>query len=176
MKDQLKKIFSDPTNLVSDAKQEQAVKVEPAMEALDVYYSSSSAKFNSYRGCGRGRACGRGGFGGSDKVVNWRSGQRDSKSQSSQTISRKTNPLDANGEISCCHTCGSIFRWSYACPDCYESRDPVKEKGGVQIQLLEETMETLTGKTLNMAVLDSGCTKTACGETLAQLLFGNSFK
>ena len=33
MKDQLKKIFSDPTNLVSDAKQEQAIKVEPAMEA-----------------------------------------------------------------------------------------------------------------------------------------------
>ena len=37
MKDQLKKIFSDPTNLVSDAKQEQAVKVEPAIEAQDVY-------------------------------------------------------------------------------------------------------------------------------------------
>ena len=33
MKDQLKKIFSDPTNLVSDTKQEQAIKVEPAMEA-----------------------------------------------------------------------------------------------------------------------------------------------
>ena len=33
MKDQLKKIFSDPTNLDSDAKQEQAIKVEPAMEA-----------------------------------------------------------------------------------------------------------------------------------------------
>ena len=34
MKDQLKKIFSDPTNLVSNAKQEQAIKVEPAMEAM----------------------------------------------------------------------------------------------------------------------------------------------
>ena len=32
MKGQLKKIFSDPTHLVSDAKQEQAIKVEPAME------------------------------------------------------------------------------------------------------------------------------------------------
>ena len=117
MKDQLKKIFSDPTNLVSDAKQEQAIKVEPAVETHDVYYSSSHAKFNSYRGCGRGGDCGRGGFGRSDKVVNWLSGQRDSNSQSSQRISRKTNPLDASGEISRCHTCGSIFHWSYACPD-----------------------------------------------------------
>ena len=74
------------TNLVSDAKQEQAIKEEPAMEAQNVYYSSSRAKFNSYRGRGRGRAQG---FGRSDKVVNWRSGQRDSNSQSSQRISRK---------------------------------------------------------------------------------------
>ena len=109
MKDQLKKIFSDPTNLFSDAKQEQPIKVEPAMEAQDVYYSSNHAEFNSYRGHGRGGAHGRGGFGRSDKVVNWRSGQRDSNSQSSQRISRKTNPLDADGEISQCRTCGSIF-------------------------------------------------------------------
>ena len=80
MKDQLKKIFSDPTILVSDAKQEQAIKVELAMEAQDVYYSSTRAKFNSYRGHGRGGARGRGGFSRSDKVVNWRSGQRDSNS------------------------------------------------------------------------------------------------
>ena len=100
MKDQLKKIFSDPTNLVSDAKQEQAIKVEPAMEAQDVYYSSARAKFNSYRGRRRLGARGRGGFGRSDKILNWRSGQRDSNSQSSQRSSRKTNSLDANGEIS----------------------------------------------------------------------------
>ena len=138
------------------------------MEAQDVYYSSTRAKFNSYRGRGRGGARGRGGFGRSDKVLNWRSGQRDSNSQSSQRSSRKTNPLDANGEISRCYTCGSIFHWSYACPDSYESRDQVKEKChcvSVQIQLLEETMETLIGEMLSMAVLDSGCTKTVCGET-----------
>ena len=75
-------MFSDPTNLVSDAKQEQTIKVEAAMEAHDVYYSSTRATFNIYRGHGRGGARGRGGFGRSDKVVNWRSGQRDSNSQS----------------------------------------------------------------------------------------------
>ena len=37
---------------------------------------------------------------------------------------------------------------------------------GVQIQLLEETMETLIiSERLSMAVLDSRCTKTVCGET-----------
>ena len=57
------------------------------MEAQDVYYSSTRAKFSSYRGRGRG------GFGRSDKVVNWRSGERDSNSQSSQRSSRKTEML-----------------------------------------------------------------------------------
>ena len=42
----------------------------------------------------------------------------------------------------------------------------MKEKdGSVQIQLLEETMGTLIGEMLSMVVLDSGCTKTVCGET-----------
>ena len=42
----------------------------------------------------------------------------------------------------------------------------MKEKdGSIQIQLLEETMETLIGETLSMAVLDSGCSKTVCGGT-----------
>ena len=40
-----------------------------------------------------------------------------------------------------------------------------KKDGSVQIQLLEETMGTLIIETLSMAVLDSGCTKTVCGET-----------
>ena len=145
MKDQLKKIFSDPTNLVGDAKQEQAIKKEAAMEAQDVYYSSSRAKFNSYRGRGRG------GFGRSDKGVNWRSGQRDSNSQPSQRISRKTDPLDANGEISWCHTCGSIFHWSYACPDSYESGDQVKEKdGGVKYNYLKKLWKHLLVRRVKM--------------------------
>ena len=137
MKDKLKKIFSDPTNLVRDVKQEQAIKGEPAMEAQDVYFFSS-----------RG-ARGRESFGRSNKVVNWRSEQID-QIVSFHRGSRKINPLNVNGEISCCHTCGSIFHWSYACPDSYESRDPAKEKDfGVQIQLLEKTMETLIGETLS---------------------------
>ena len=75
------------------------------MEAQDVYYTVVLAVLNSVaRGCGKGGARGRGRFGRSGKVVNWRSGQRDSNSQSSQRMSRKTNFLDANGEISCCHT------------------------------------------------------------------------
>ena len=42
----------------------------------------------------------------------------------------------------------------------------MKEKNGsVQIQLLEETMKKLIGETLSIAALDSGCTKTVCGET-----------
>ena len=40
----------------------------------------------------------------------------------------------------------------------------IEKDGSVQIQLLDETMETLIGETLSMVVLDSGCTKTVCGE------------
>ena len=63
MKDKLKKIFRPPTNLVRDVKQEQVIKMEPVMEAQNVYYNSSRGKFNSYRGRGRGGARGRESFG-----------------------------------------------------------------------------------------------------------------
>ena len=45
------------------------------MEAQDAYYSSGRAKFSSYRGGGKGGGRRRGGFGRSNKVVSWRSGQ-----------------------------------------------------------------------------------------------------
>ena len=36
------------------------------------------------------------------------------------------------------------------------------------IAFLEDSTETLVSETFNMALLDSGCTKTVCGETWLQ--------
>ena len=75
---------------------------------------------------------------------------------------RKTSPLDKNGEISKFNVCGSIYHRAKQCLDSYENKTKPKDES--QITLLGERMDTLIGETLSMAVIDSGCTKTVCGQ------------
>ena len=49
MKDQIKKVFSDPINFSSTVQDEQSIKVEPTYHQ-DVFYSSSNKSFPSKRG------------------------------------------------------------------------------------------------------------------------------
>ena len=76
---------------------------------------------------------------------------------------RKVNPCNKDGEITKCNVCGSIYHWMKSCPDSYENQIKIKEE--INITLIGECMDTLKGETLNMAVLDSGCTKTICSKT-----------
>ena len=79
---------------------------------------------------------------------------------------RKKNPLDKNGEVSRCSICGSIFHWARFCPDSYEAKeDRGTNAEQVKETLIEGAMDVLIGETLNMAILDSGCSKTVCGNT-----------
>ena len=73
----------------------------------------------------------------------------------------KKNPIDRNrGEIL---SCESIFHFVGDCPD-YMSGFP-KKKNEIKFQYyMEEVFHTLSEETANMAVLDSGCTKTLCEE------------
>ncbi|XP_057299172.1 uncharacterized protein LOC130629827 [Hydractinia symbiolongicarpus] len=68
-----------------------------------------------------------------------------------------------NGEISRCNICGSVFYWQRDCPDSYENRKKKKEE--VNVTLYTEVMDVFMGETLSAAVLDSGCSKTVCGES-----------
>ena len=73
------------------------------------------------------------------------------------------NPSDKNGEISKCNVCGAIYHSTKKCPDSYKNR--MRSKDEPKITLTGENMDTLIGETLKMAVTDSGCTKTVCGDT-----------
>ena len=79
-------------------------------------------------------------------------------------VKGKKNPIDRNtGEILRCNICKDIFHFVRDCPD-YMSGFP-KKKNEIKLQYyLEEVFHTLSEETANMAVLDSGCTKTVSGE------------
>ena len=73
---------------------------------------------------------------------------------------KKVNPHNKGGEITKLNGCGSVYHWTKYCPVWYENQMKIKEE--TNITLIGECMDALTGETLSMAVLDSGCTKTVC--------------
>ena len=67
------------------------------------------------------------------------------------------------GEILRGNICESIFHFVRDCPD-YVSGYP-KKKNEINLQYYtKEVFHSLSEETANMAVLDSGCTNTVCGE------------
>ena len=63
-----------------------------------------------------------------------------------------------------CAICQSILHWARECPH-NESNKPYENKVTLFTQEVQKCfIEIFLGETLNMAVLDSGCTKTVCGE------------
>ena len=76
---------------------------------------------------------------------------------------RKVNPCNKDGEITKYNVCGSIYHWTKSCPDSYENQ--LKTKDEINITLIGECMDILLGKTPNITLLGSGCTKTVCSKT-----------
>ena len=123
-----------------------------------------------------------------------RSYNRAPSSRSDSNNWRERNPqrnrLDSNGNVSKCINCGSTFHWVRDCPDrnnsysygnstnrpdrnssynygssSNRSRYNKKVHFDDKIQFYtEEVLQCLVGDTLSMAILDSGCTRTVCGE------------
>lgn len=165
MKKQLKAIYESCGG--GEREKGAEIKVE-----LDVFYSKSEEAEEVYygnwrsRGRGHGRVRYRGGRGWGD----------DSGGPSYDSRGRKLNPLDANGNPSKCSICQSIFHWVRDCKEKVEIRDQPQQQHQpeFQVQLLctkelhKCYIEKFVGETLNSAVLDSGCTKTVCGETWLQ--------
>ena len=81
---------------------------------------------------------------------------------------RKTNPVNRNGNITKCPICQSIYYWYKECPHKIDGADGNQ----VNLSLFSKEVSTcyvnkFVSKTFNHAVLDSGCTKTICGDTLS---------
>ena len=93
------------------------------------------------------------------------------------------NPKDERGNHTTCRKCHSIYHWMQDCPhvnnednqpqaNVFYGKDPTEE---VYISLFQNTIPSskdevlcLVGETLNMAVIDSGCPTTVCGDKWLQ--------
>ena len=103
-------------------------------------------------GRARGRFINRGG---SQHNMDWRSQPSDQ---------RKLNPVNSSGKVLRCSVCQSIYHFAKDCPH-NEYNKLNENKVTLFTQEVQKCfIENFLGETLNLAVLDSGCTKTVCGE------------
>lgn len=143
MKEQIK-IFSHTINFSGLVIEESNIKVETYIDQ-DIYYGNSS-KFYTPKKSYNPR---------------FRSNKND-RPLNGKHFTKKTNPSDKNGEISKCNVRGSIYHWTKQHPDFYENI--MRSKDESKMTLVGENVDTLIEKTLNMAVIDSKCTKTVYGD------------
>lgn len=76
---------------------------------------------------------------------------------------RQTNRPGWDGRPSRCAVCGSIFHWASRCPDKHPKQKE-EEDSEVHIVLMAHEQGELVTDTFGVAILDTGCTKTVCGE------------
>ena len=160
MKKQILKIF-DETCLTKSSSPPVEVKVE------DAFYSNSFRGRRFYRGRGRG---GRGEAPGR-RYANQSVKQNKGEQPQNKSVKVK-NPLDANGFVTKCMVCRSIYHWFKDCPDRNAMYTACHEEE-VHITLFSKTVqecyaENFLGETLSYAILDSGCTKSVCSRVWLQ--------
>ena len=166
MRATLKKLFTDCGNKVdvsisSELNSSVNCKVEPVFEN-EAYYSGSAYR-RGYGSSGRSRGAG-------DRA-------------------RRGNPVGSDGRVSTCFKCGSKNHWARFCPNndwrqqSSESHNSnwrqrnselnsnyYGEDDEVHVTLLaaeenfENKVDTLFGESLGGVILDSGCSRTVCGE------------
>ena len=171
MKDQIRKIVVNPeqtsgNNMVNVKEESYFIDegVEDFIEEredLPTYYSFREGSQNrqSYRGRSRPQS-----------NYNQRQPRRGFTrgNISSNNLNKKFNPVDQNGNFLACHLCGSYQHLMRTCPKntsyfCDQQPEKItlfQEKS----QLSNQTMQRFTGENFGLAVLDTGCNVTVCGE------------
>ena len=91
---------------------------------------------------------------------------------------RRSNPQNADGEVSRCFICDSKFHWARECPDSYENSNnevlaatEEDNEESAQLSLFvgytgngrSTKLKSLITEAAECAVLDSGCSNTVCG-------------
>ena len=158
MKKQLKAIYN-----VSQENNLSIVKVEPVFETrgysgtnrqIDGYYWSNRGQNNSYCSSqGRDRF----GRGEANQNIN-------GSGVSINNEVRKRNPVNSYGKVTHCGIYESKYHWAKECPH-KESGPHNNTKVTLFTQEAQKCfVENFWGETLNLTVLNSGCTKTVYGE------------
>ena len=147
MKDQLKKVFTSTSANVDNKTEVDKTDAKPETE---VYYTSRNKNYrqqNSYGG----------------------SFNRNIQYFKNKNYNKEMNPLNNKGEISRCNFYGSKFNWKKNCSDAAEkSHNDLWLYEQLNIAFLEDSAEWSVSEFFNMALCDSGCTKTVCEETWLQ--------
>ena len=86
----------------------------------------------------------------------------DWKNQSSDF--RKQNPLNSYGKISTCAVCQSIYHYARDCPHSDSNKNQENKVTLFTQEAQKCFLQKFLEETLNLGVLDSGCTKTLSGE------------
>ena len=72
------------------------------------------------------------------------------------------DPVDRDGNMTRCRTCGSKYHWQSEC--LVRSKTPDKITLFQLKNIDNKETELFVGETLNSAILDSGCSQTVCGK------------
>lgn len=179
MKDTIKRVYGSSMNVTLDSNNIN-IKEEPSFECTEsAYYNNPNWRRGRWNGRGRGfRARG------ARSLANNRGA-----SANTNRSARKLNPLDKAGNVSRCNICDSKFHWAGKCPDAYENmgfhdskyivdndnKEDVEEAAEVHLSLFigytngkvdkkERKLNTLVKDAADCALLDSGCSKTVCGD------------
>ena len=81
-------------------------------------------------------------------------------SGANQDARSRRNPVDMNGQVSKCLSCGSMYHWRMNCPNMQQEKPSFTMYTN---SIHECYMSKLVGETFLSGVLDCGCTKTVCG-------------
>ena len=183
MQQQLKKIFSDASVQSSSL---ASVKIEPTYESSHQevgethYMHRGHVARNVQRGRGRWRGrVKKSGYSSSVAQSSDSDSQTQEQKNSGTKPKRRLNPRDSFGNITECSICGSRFHWAKQCPDRYEVLESVTEqaeedkevlitlftKGSQSRNVTDETeCEVLIAETLSYGIIDSGCSRSVCGD------------
>lgn len=175
MRATLKKLFAESGHLLTGeaAGSPEIVKVEPVLENEALYGSSSRARGRSRRYGMRPTYRG---------ATNYRQDSSILARSNSSTCSRN-NPLNPDGSVSICAICSSRMHWAKHCPHAFERQtssvlygddcdQPYYDEHDEEVEITlmaasdasDVKMDSLLGETIGKVLLDSGCSKTVCGE------------
>lgn len=127
-------------------------------ENEEVYYNQNNRGRSRYRQPRRGfRSYNYGGRGNYQR----------NPEENGKRVGKKTNPRDSNGHIMPCSVCKSIFHFANQCPDSsptYYNENVALLQNNPVVQQNLSTMDQFTRENFGLAVLDSGCNTTVCGQ------------
>lgn len=160
-------VKSEPVLLGNESK-ETYTKQQQAVQPIDTATAGDEVFYVK----GRGRARVRGGGG---AYRGGRSATTHTHAATRSASGRRQNPAGPDGKITKCLICGSRFHWARSCPDAYENDSVDKQQDSETVHLSlfmgyagEEVnsgkLQTLVDEAKGCAVLDTGCSRSVCGE------------